>query len=87
MPKLSIVIPNYNGGENLKRSIESCKTIQITEDNYEILIVDNKSTDNSVNIVTEMKKKFLIYALLKMKKILAEYRIGMSVLKKLMGII
>ena len=57
MPKLSIVIPNYNGGENLKRSIESCKTIQITEDNYEILVVDNKSTDNSVNIVTEMKKK------------------------------
>ena len=57
MSKLSIVIPNYNGGENLKRSIESCKTIQITEDNYEILIVDNKSTDNSVNIVTEMKKK------------------------------
>jgi len=57
MPKLSIVIPNYNGGENLKRSIESCKTIQITEDNYEILIVDNKTTDNSVNIVTEMKKK------------------------------
>ena len=38
MPKLSIVIPNYNGGENLKRSIESCKTIQITEDNYEILV-------------------------------------------------
>jgi glycosyltransferase involved in cell wall biosynthesis len=57
MPKLSIVIPNYNGGKNLKRSIESCKTIQITEDNYEILIVDNKSTDNSINIVTEMKKK------------------------------
>ena len=43
MPKLSIVIPNYNGGKNLKRSIESCKTIQITEDNYEILIIDNKS--------------------------------------------
>ena len=58
MPKLSIVIPNYNGGENLKRSIESCKTIQITEDGYEILVVDNKSTDNSVNIVNEMKKKF-----------------------------
>ena len=57
MQKSSIVIPNYNGGENLKRSIESCKTIQITEDNYEILIVDNKSTDNSINIVTEMKKK------------------------------
>ena len=57
MSKLSIVIPNYNGGENLKRCIESCKVIQISENNYEILIVDNKSTDNSVNIVTEMKKK------------------------------
>ena len=45
MPKLSIVIPNYNGGENLKRSIESCKIIEITEDNYEILVVDNKSTN------------------------------------------
>ena len=68
MPKLSIVIPNYNGGENLKRSIESCKTIQITEDNYEILIVDNKSTDNSVNIVTEMKKKFTNIRLIENEK-------------------
>ena len=58
MPKLTIVIPNYNGGENLKRAIESCKTIQIPENDYEILIVDNKSTDNSIEIATEMKVKF-----------------------------
>ena len=58
MSKLSIVIPNYNGGENLKRSIGSCKAIQMPESNYEILIVDNKSTDNSIDIVNEMKKKF-----------------------------
>ena len=68
MPKLSIVIPNYNGGENLKRSIESCKTIQITEDNYEILVVDNKSTDNSVNIVNEMKEKFTNIRLIENEK-------------------
>ena len=35
MSKLSIVIPNYNGGENLKRSIGSCKAIQMPESNYE----------------------------------------------------
>jgi len=58
MPKLTIVIPNYNGGENLKRAIESCRTIQIPENDYEILIVDNKSTDNSIEIATEMKVKF-----------------------------
>ena len=68
MPKLSIVIPNYNGGENLKRSIESSKTIQITEDNYEILVVDNKSTDNSVNIVNEMKEKFTNIRLIENEK-------------------
>ena len=58
MLKLTIAIPNYNGGENLKRCIESCQTIQIPENDYEILIVDNKSTDNSIDIVNEMKKKF-----------------------------
>ena len=58
MPKLTIVIPNYNGGKNLKRAIESCRTIQIPENDYEILIVDNKSTDNSIEIATEMKVKF-----------------------------
>ena len=68
MPKLSIVIPNYNGGENLKRSIESCKTIQITEDDYEILVVDNKSTDNSANIVNEMKEKFTNIRLIENEK-------------------
>ena len=68
MPKLSIVIPNYNGGENLKRSIESCKTTQITEDDYEILVVDNKSTDNSVNIVNEMKEKFTNIRLIENEK-------------------
>ncbi len=58
MTKLTIVIPNYNGGKNLKRAIESCRTIQIPENDYEILIVDNKSTDNSIEIATEMKVKF-----------------------------
>ena len=68
MSKLSIVIPNYNGGENLKRSIGSCKAIQIPESNYEILIVDNKSTDNSIDIVNEMKKKFTNIRLIQNEK-------------------
>ena len=58
MPKLTIAIPNYNGGKNLQRSIQSCQRIQIPENDYEILIVDNKSTDNSIEIINEMKKKF-----------------------------
>ena len=68
MSKLSIVIPNYNGGDNLKRSIGSCKAIQMPESNYEILIVDNKSTDNSIDIVNEMKKKFTNIRLIQNEK-------------------
>ena len=68
MPKLAVVIPNYNGGENLKRCIESCKAIQMPENDYEILIVDNKSTDNSIDIVNEMKKKFTNLRLIQNEK-------------------
>ena len=68
MIKLTIAIPNYNGGENLKRSIESCKTIKIPKNDYEILIVDNKSTDNSINIVNEMQKKFANIRLIQNEK-------------------
>jgi len=55
--KLTVAIPNYNGGENLRRAIESCKHIKLNADDYEILVVDNKSTDNSVQIINELKKE------------------------------
>ena len=42
MTKLTIAIPNYNGGNNLRRAIESCRNIKSSKKNYEILVVDNK---------------------------------------------
>ena len=56
--KLTVAIPNYNGGNNLKRAIESCKNIKFAKKNYEILVVDNKSTDNSLQIVDNLKEEF-----------------------------
>jgi glycosyltransferase involved in cell wall biosynthesis len=58
MTKLTVAIPNYNGGNNLKRAIESCRNIKSSKKNYEILVVDNKSTDNSLQIVDDIKKEF-----------------------------
>ena len=58
MTKLTIAIPNYNGGENLQRAIESCQKITLSSDEFEILIVDNCSTDNSIEIVKELENKF-----------------------------
>ena len=38
MTKLTIAIPNYNGGENLHRAIESCQKITLSSDEFEILL-------------------------------------------------
>ena len=58
MTRLTIAIPNFNGGEKLKKAITSCKLIKIPQDEFDILVVDNKSTDNSLEIVDELKNEF-----------------------------
>ena len=58
MKRLTIGIANFNGGKNLQRAIESCRKIQIPLEDYEILIADNCSTDNSINIINELSKEF-----------------------------
>lgn len=56
---LTIAIPNYNGGERLKRSILSCHYIKLDPEKFEILVVDNHSIDNSLEIVNSLKKEFI----------------------------
>jgi len=68
MKKLTVGIANFNGGENLRRAIESCRKIQIPLEDYEILIADNCSTDNSIDIVNELSKEFYNIVLIENKK-------------------
>lgn len=49
MPKISIVIPLYNKGPYIKTSIDS--VLNQTYDDYELVIVDDGSTDNSVEVI------------------------------------
>ncbi len=58
MTRLTIAIPNFNGGEKLKKAVTSCKLIKIPQNEFDILVVDNKSTDNSFEIIDELKKEF-----------------------------
>lgn len=46
---VSIIMPNYNCGKFIKETIES--VINQTYENWEILFVDDCSTDNSIEIV------------------------------------
>ncbi len=47
----SVVIPVLNEEENLPPFLESIKKLDYPKDKYEVLIVDNGSTDKSVEIV------------------------------------
>lgn len=51
IPKVSIIILNWNGKEDTIECLESLKNI--TYPNYEILLVDNGSTDGSVEFFKE----------------------------------
>jgi GT2 family glycosyltransferase len=50
-PLVSIIIVNYNGKDLLKDCLESIKKIDYT--NYEIILVDNNSSDDSMEFVKE----------------------------------
>ena len=52
--RLSIVVPTYNESENILNHYRRCKKVisdliedGIIEDNYEYIIVDNSSTDET----------------------------------------
>ncbi len=50
-PLISIIMPVYNGEKYLRQSIDSI--LNQTSDNYELLIVNNNSTDNTGKIIEE----------------------------------
>ncbi|KAG4084006.1 nucleotide-diphospho-sugar transferase [Neocallimastix lanati (nom. inval.)] len=53
--KISVVIPVYNTELYLERSIQSVLNQSLKE--IEIICIDDSSTDNSLNILNEFKKK------------------------------
>ena len=53
---ISIVIPVYNTELFLKKCVESCVNQDLEDNNYEIIIVNDGSTDNSLDVVTELAR-------------------------------
>lgn len=57
---VSVIIPNYNNAIFLKKTIS--KILENTYENIEIIIVDDKSTDKSINIIKSFdNNKIKIY--------------------------
>lgn len=55
-PKMSIIIPVYNVEKYLKQCLDS--VVNQNFDNYEIICVNDGSTDNSLDILKEYHKKY-----------------------------
>jgi len=54
-PKVSICIPTYNGAEYIEEALYSA--INQTYNNIEIIICDDKSSDDTINICKAYQKK------------------------------
>jgi len=57
-PLVSIVIPVHNGEEYIKEAIDSC--LNQTYENIEIIVVDDKSTDNTLKILQEYRDSITV---------------------------
>jgi glycosyltransferase involved in cell wall biosynthesis len=55
MPKVSVVIPTFNAAEYLSEALES--VLSKTYKDFEIIVVDDGSTDNTAEVVTSFKNR------------------------------
>lgn len=69
---ITIVIPTYNNDLLLKKSINS--VVNQTFDNFELLIIDNYSTDKTSEIISEFKDTRISHIKIKNKGIIAKSR-------------
>ncbi len=57
-PLVSIVIPTLNSAKTVRNTMESLRNLDYN--NFEIIVVDGNSTDNTLNIIDEYKSKYNI---------------------------
>jgi glycosyltransferase involved in cell wall biosynthesis len=57
--KLSVFLPSYNEEKNLPYLIEECdKYLSKNLDQYEIIVIDDGSTDNTAPVVSELSEEY-----------------------------
>ena len=57
-PLISIIIPIYNGEKFIHNLIDSMLNQTLNFENLEIILINNKSTDNSEEILMELSQKY-----------------------------
>tara|TARA_B100001027_G_scaffold190153_1_gene143946 strand:+ start:116 stop:307 length:192 start_codon:yes stop_codon:yes gene_type:complete len=54
-PTISVIMPSYNRAYCIERALNSL--LKQTFKNFELIVIDNYSTDNTEEIVNKYKKK------------------------------
>src|SRR3989344_5860927 len=60
-PSVSILIPAYNEGKTITKTIKSVLNLDYPKDKLEIIVINDSSTDNTANMVKKFKEVKLIY--------------------------
>ena len=55
--KFSVLIATYNRAEELRKTLQSLRELSCTEE-WEVIVVDNNSHDNTAEVVAEVSKTF-----------------------------
>lgn len=56
LPSCTVVVLNYNGKRLIKAVLENLNALHYPKDKYEIVVVDNKSTDGSEKIIEDFAR-------------------------------
>jgi glycosyltransferase involved in cell wall biosynthesis len=61
MKKLTIAIPIYNGAKTIKRLLDCIFSQNFSIDEVDVIICDNGSTDNTLEVIKPYQSKFTLY--------------------------
>ncbi|MDP2939181.1 MAG: PqqD family peptide modification chaperone [Candidatus Omnitrophota bacterium] len=59
MPQISIIVTVYNGAKTLSNCLDSLIRLDFPQENREIIVVDNNSTDNTKEIISQYPVKYV----------------------------
>lgn len=65
---LSIIIPVYNESRNLEKTVKNLRKIKKNIKKFNLIFIDDFSTDNTLNILVKLSKKYSFIKIHKNKK-------------------
>lgn len=65
---LSIIIPVYNESRNLEKTVNNLRKIKKNIKKFNLIFIDDFSTDNTLNILVKLSKKYSFIKIYKNKK-------------------